>query len=128
MTDLQLLDIDPLLQQMWDQGGSDLLLTGGSAPRIRVNGCLRPTGEDLLDGSAIELVVHEMLTAEQRESFAADKDIDFAFSWKEHGRLRANAFVQRGTVALELRMIPYRIPTMDELGLPPVAAWLASLP
>src|SRR5579862_8041297 len=113
---------------MWDQGGSDLLLTGGSAPRIRVNGCLRPTGDTLLDGSVIALVVEEMLTPEQRESFALDMDIDFAFSWREHGRLRANAFVQRGTVALELRMIPFKIPTMAELGLPPVAEWIASLP
>jgi len=121
-------DIDPLLQLMWDQGGSDLLLTGGSAPRIRVNGFLRPTGDEPLDGSAIALVVEDMLSPEQRESFALDKDIDFAFSWRQHGRLRANAFVQRGTVALELRMIPFRIPTMTELGLPRVAEWVAGLP
>jgi len=128
MTGGQPFELDPVLQVMWDQGGTDLLLTGGSAPRIRVNGALRPVGEALLEGPEIALVVEAMLDPEQRESFLADKDIDFAFSWKEHGRLRANAFVQRGTVALELRMIPYKIPTMAELGLPPVAAWLADLP
>jgi len=125
---VELLDIDPLLQQMWDEGGTDLLLTGGSEPRIRVNGGLRPVGAKVLDSEAIALVVEDMLTPEQRGSFMAEKDIDFAFSWKEHGRLRANAFMQRGTVALELRMIPYRIPSMVELGLPPVAAWIADLP
>ncbi|HVA08085.1 MAG TPA: type IV pilus twitching motility protein PilT [Acidimicrobiales bacterium] len=128
MTGTRAFDIDPLLQMMWDQGGSDLLLTGGSEPRIRVNGALRPVGESLLEGQAIALVVDAMLNPEQRQRFIVDKDIDFAFSWKEHGRLRANAFVQRGTVALELRMVPYKIPTMAELGLPPVAGWLADLP
>jgi twitching motility protein PilT len=122
-----LFDIDPLLQQMWDQGASDLLITGGCPPRIRVSGSLVPIGEEI-GGSMIALIVEQMLNPEQRLAFEADKDIDFAFSWKQHGRLRANAFVQRGTVALELRMIPNRIPTMEELGLPPVAAWLADLP
>jgi len=128
MTGVQPFDIEPFLQLMWDQGGSDLLLTGGSAPRIRLNGMLRPIGNEPLEGPAIAVVVDGMLSPEQRESFVSDKDIDFAFSWKQHGRLRANAFVQRGTVALELRMIPFRIPSMAELGLPPVAAWVADLP
>jgi len=128
MTNPQPFDVAPLLQLMWDQGGSDLLLTGGSAPRIRADGALRPVGDDILDGASIASAVDAMLTPEQRTSFAADKDIDFAFSWKEHGRLRANAFTQRGTVALELRMIPYVIPTMADLGLPPVAGWLADRP
>jgi twitching motility protein PilT len=127
MTTTNAFDIDPLLQLMWDQGGSDLLLAGGSPARIRVSGRLRPVGERL-DGVAIAAVVDAMLDPEQRDMFHADKDIDFAFSWQEHGRLRANAFIQRGTVALELRMIPYRIPTMTELGLPPVCSWLADLP
>ena len=120
-TATELFDIDPLLQVMWDQGGSDLLLTGGSPPMIRVHGVLQPIGEQHLSGDTIALVVQNMLDNEQRANFDVDKDIDFAFSWREHGRLRANAFVQRGTVALELRMIPFRIPTMVELGLPPVA-------
>jgi twitching motility protein PilT len=125
MTSVQPIDVDPLLQRMWEQGGSDLLLTGGSPPRLRVSGRLSPVGDEVLDSAAIALTVEAMLTPEQRVGFREDKDIDFAFSWKGLGRLRANAFMQRGSVALELRMIPSRIPGMAELGLPPVAAGMA---
>jgi twitching motility protein PilT len=128
LSDRPRFDMEPLLQRLWDDGGTDLLLTAGSAPRIRVNGGMCPTGDEPMDGTAIAALVAEMLSPEQQESFRVNKDVDFALSWHDRGRLRGNAFVQRGTVALEMRMIPYHIPSMTDLGLPPVATWLAELP
>jgi twitching motility protein PilT len=125
MTNNPGVDIDPLLQLMWEQGGSDLLLTGGSPPRLRVSGRLGPVGDTVIGSAAIASTVEAMLTPEQRDRFQADQDIDFAFSWRGLGRLRANAFMQRGSVALEMRMIPSRIPSMAELGLPAVATEMA---
>jgi twitching motility protein PilT len=62
------------------------------------------------------------------KQFGENLDVDFSFTWHDLARLRGNAFLQRGEVALALRMIPTRIPTFEEIGLPPVANWLAYQP
>ena len=121
--------IEPWLQILWDQGGSDLLLAGGSAPRIRVNGTLRPVdGAPVLSGAEIDVLVRSLLNPELVAIFEEQQDVDFAFSWLDRARLRGSAFTQRGETALALRMIPSRIPSFTELGLPPAADWLAKLP
>jgi twitching motility protein PilT len=121
--------ITPWLQIMWDQKGSDLLLAGGSAPRVRVNGRLRPVeGAPILTGEQIDDLVRPLLTESQRTMFDEEQDVDFAFSWLDRARLRGSAFTQRGETALALRMIPSKVPTFTELDLPPTAEWLANLP
>ena len=121
--------MSPWLEILWDQKGSDLLLTGGSAPRIRVNGKLRPVeGAPILSGDEIDALVRTVLEPSQEETFDTEQDVDFAFSWVDRARLRGSAFTQRGETALALRMIPSRIPTFAELDLPPTAEWLATLP
>jgi twitching motility protein PilT len=121
--------ISPWLQLLWDQGGSDLLLTGGSAPRLRVDGKLRPIeGVDDMSGEEVDEIVRSLLDGSQLNTFGEHLDVDFSFSWKDRARLRASAFTQKGQTALALRMIPSRIPGFDELRLPPVAGWLATLP
>ena len=65
---------------------------------------------------------------EHEETFDEHYDVDFSFSWLDRARLRGSAFTQKGDTALALRMIPSEIPTFEELGLPPVAEWLARLP
>jgi twitching motility protein PilT len=110
-------------------GGTDLLLTSGSPPRVRVDGSLRPiTGESILDGARIEQLVRDLLGPELIARFEDRKDVDFAFSLDQVARIRGNAFRQKGDVTLALRIIPSRIPSFEELGLPPMAAWLAGLP
>lgn len=117
------------LQMLWDQGGSDLLLTGGSAPRLRVDGKLRPIdGATEMSGEEVDEIVRSLLDSTQLDTFDTQQDVDFSFSWQDKARLRASAFTQKGDTALALRMIPTRIPTFDQLGLPPVADWLATLP
>jgi twitching motility protein PilT len=121
--------ISPWLDILWDQKGSDLLLAGDSAPRIRVDGKLRPIeGCPVLSGAEIDALVRPLLTAEQSATLNTDQDVDFAFSWLDRARLRGSAFTQRGETALALRMIPSKIPTFAELDLPPTADWLANLP
>ena len=129
MNDIDTEAISPWLQILWDQKGSDLLLAGDSAPRIRVNGQLRPVeGAPVLSGTEIDTLVRTLLIPSQKEILDTEQDVDFAFSWLDRARLRGSAFTQRGETALALRMIPSRVPSFAELDLPPVAEWLAKLP
>ena len=129
MNDIDTEAITPWLQILWDQKGSDLLLAGDSAPRIRVNGQLRPVeGAPVLSGVEIDTLVRTLLTPSQKDTLDVEQDVDFAFSWSDRARLRGSAFTQRGETALALRMIPSKVPSFAELDLPPVAEWLAKLP
>ena len=121
--------IGPWLEYLWEKSGSDLLLVGGSPPRIRVDGELNPIpGEGILDGQQIDKIVRSLLTERSEETFNESQDVDFSFSWLDRARLRGSAFTQRGETALSLRMIPNRIPSFEELGLPGVADRIAKLP
>src|SRR3974377_144299 len=114
---------------LWEQGGSDLLLTGGSAPRLRVDGRLRPIeGAGPMTGEEVDNIVRSLLDPSQIKIFEENLDVDFSFSWEDKARLRASAFTQRGLTALAVRMIPTQIPPFEQLGLPPVADWVAGLP
>jgi twitching motility protein PilT len=121
--------IDPWLQVLWDQRGSDLLLVSGSRPRVRVDGGLRPLeSAPVLSGAEITELVHSMLSPDQKAILKEHQDVDFSLSWRDKARLRGSAFHQRGELALALRMIPSEIPSFEALGLPPIAEWLARLP
>ena len=121
--------IEPWLQSLWDQGGSDLLLSGDSPPRIRVDGKLRPlAGVQALTGEQIDEIAKPLLTDGQRIIFEEQLDVDFAFSWGDRARIRGSIFTQRGQTALALRVIPARIPSFEELGLPYAANWVAEQP
>jgi twitching motility protein PilT len=127
--DIDTAAISPWLDILWDQKGSDLLLAGDSAPRIRVDGKLRPVeGAPVLSGQQIDALVRPLLTPSQSATLDTEQDVDFAFSWLDRARLRGSAFTQRGEIALALRMIPSAIPTFADLDLPPTAEWLANLP
>jgi twitching motility protein PilT len=129
MSDQATRPIDPWLQQLWDQGGSDLLLSGGSPPRIRVDGQLRPlAGAAELTGQQINEIAQPLLTDGQRMIFDEQLDVDFAFSWGDKARIRGSIFTQRGQTALALRVIPTRIPSFEELGLPYAANWVSQQP
>ena len=121
--------IDQWLQILWEQGGSDLLLSGGSAPRIRVSSRLRPIeGAPVMSGEDIAHMAMPLLTEGQKEIFRTQLDCDFAFSFKDVGRVRGSIFTQRGQTALSLRMIPTKIPSFEDLSLPWAAEWVAQQP
>ena len=69
-----------------------------------------------------------MLSPDQAAILEEHQDVDFSLTWQDKARLRGSAFHQRGELALALRMIPSEIPSFEELGLPPIAEWLARLP
>ena len=122
-------EIEPWLGELWDRRGTDLLLSAYTAPMIRVDGLMQPvTGGEPLSPSLVEELVHSVMGEQLVERFIEEREIDFAFSWKDRARLRCNAFHQRETCSLALRMIPYEIPTFEELGLPDVVQGLVSLP
>jgi twitching motility protein PilT len=113
--------VDLLLEELWKAGGTDLLLTAGMPPQIRVHGSLHAVhGLDALTRDETDSLLNEVLTAQQAAEWNTKHEHDFSFSWRDEARIRGNAFTQRGDTAVALRMIPRQIPTMDELGLPPV--------
>lgn len=122
-------DIEPWLEELWNARGTDLLLTASAPPLIRVDGEYRPVmkGEPLTT-TGVEVLVHAVMGEPLVPRYIEEREIDFAFSWRDRARLRCNAYHQRESCALALRMIPYEIPGFKELGIPEVVQRLAELP
>jgi twitching motility protein PilT len=121
--------VERLLAHLWERQGTDLLLTVGAPPLVRVDGELFPVpGEELLSPSDTEQLVRSLLTDEDLVTFRREHEFDFAFNWREHARMRGNVFLQRGSEGLALRMIPAQIPTLADLGLPPVVQRMVESP
>ncbi|MGO9873975.1 MAG: type IV pilus twitching motility protein PilT [Acidimicrobiia bacterium] len=121
--------IERFLAAVWEAGGSDLLLTAFSPPLIRIDGQLIPiAGEAELDQVAVEQLVLGVLTDDLKTELRTDREVDFAFSYNKVARFRANCFFQMGALAMSLRMIPSKLPTFEELGLPPAVEYFANLP
>jgi twitching motility protein PilT len=119
--------IDELLTVAVQSGASDLHLKVGSYPMMRVSGTLTVCSEEKrLDKSDTEAMADTLFSADQREKFRRAQEVDLAYSVPGLGRFRCNVFQQRGTVGLVLRVIPTRIKTIDELGLPPVLKKIAT--
>jgi len=113
--------INQLLQTAVASGASDLHLKVGSYPMMRVNGTLVCASEEKrLDRTDTDAMAQGILGPEHVEKFRKNQDVDLAYSIDGLGRFRVNVFQQRGTVGLVLRVIPTRIKSIDELGLPPV--------
>lgn len=124
MSDVKVDVIEPWIRELWDRGASDLLITAGSRPLIRVDGELTPlSGAEELDGEAIAALLDHLLPDDALTEFRRHHEVDFSFSWGEVTRFRGNAFTQRGTPSIALRVIPFYIPSFEELGLPPVLEW-----
>jgi twitching motility protein PilT len=121
MAEITPTEIEPFLWQLWEAKGTDLLFTVDLPPMLRVDGVMRPAeSAEPLTRDDTERIVTSLLPVESSEEFLREKDADFSFGWEERARFRANAFVQRGAMGLSLRLIPFRIPSFEELGLPEV--------
>ncbi len=121
--------IERFLATLWEVGGSDLLLTPFSPPLMRVDGQLIPIpGEPELDQDHVEHLILGVLTDDLKTELRRDREVDFSFTYNKVARFRANAFFQMGALALSLRMIPLKLPTFEELGLPPAVEYFANLP
>jgi twitching motility protein PilT len=109
-------------------GGSDLHLSVGSPPQVRVDGHLRRLDAPVLTPEAVQSLAYSVLTDQQKKKFEEHWELDMAFGLNGVGRFRCNVFLQKGAVGAVFRLIPETIRTLDDLGLPPVISRLAVRP
>jgi len=112
------IDLHKILEEMFEKSASDLHLSVGSAPHIRVDGNLLPLGDEKLTEITAKNLIYSVLTNEQRARFEREKELDFAFSREGLGRFRVNVFWQRGFVGAAIRALPSEFKTFEECGLP----------
>lgn len=119
--------IQDLLQITIDKKASDLHLVAGYKPTLRVDGQLiEVPGSAILSGEQITALSQPLLTDEQVKLLAANKELDFSYSFGP-GRFRINAYFQKGSPAVAFRLIPLRVRGIDELGLPPICRSFVNL-
>ncbi|RMG74026.1 MAG: PilT/PilU family type 4a pilus ATPase [Nitrospirae bacterium] len=123
------MEINELLKKAYAMEASDLHIKVGSPPVMRVHGELVPMDEEGRVTAEQSLkMAFQVMNPSQREIFKRKQDIDLAYSVTGLGRFRCNIFVQRGTVGLVFRVIPMKVPTIDELNLPEVLKKIALEP
>jgi twitching motility protein PilT len=120
-------DIIEFLALTVERGGSDLHLCAGSQPMIRLHGDLVPASENVLDAETCRELIYSVFTENQRARFEETWELDFALMVKGLGRFRSNAHYSRSSVEATFRHIPDTIPSIDDLGLPPVVKRLCAL-
>ena len=114
------INLHQLLRAVVEKGASDMHITTGSPPQLRIDGALLPLKTAPLTPVDTKQLCYSVLSEEQKITFERKNEIDLSFGVKSLARFRANMFVQRGAVAGAFRQIPFKIMSFDELGLPPV--------
>src|SRR5260370_26347536 len=110
--------INDLLRQMKQQGASDLHMTSGSAPYMRINGDMVKLNYRNVSGETCRALIFEVLTENQKQLFIENCDLDLSYPLHGVGRFRVNVFMQRNGISAVFRLIPENIKTIDELDLP----------
>ena len=121
-------NLHQLLRAMIEKGASDMHVTTGSPPLLRIDGAIVPLKLPPLSPVETKQLCYSVLTEEQKVQFEKAKELDLSFGVKQLSRFRANIFMQRGAVSGAFRAIPFKILSFDELGLPPVVNELAQRP
>ncbi len=109
-----------LLEEMVNREASDLHITAGLTPQLRIDGLIVGTDFAVLNGDDTRRLAYSILNEEQKKRFENERELDFSFGVQGVSRFRANVFLQRGVTSMAIRQIPYSILTFEELGLPPV--------
>src|ERR1700744_1595901 len=117
-------NLHQLLKAMVEKGATDLHVTTGSPPHVRMHGRLVPLKTPPLTPVETKQLCYSILTDAQKHRFEEENELDLSFGVKSLSRFRANIFMQRGAVAGAFRTIPFKILSFNELGLPPVVAEL----
>jgi len=112
------MDFVDLLKYCVEKKGSDIFITSGAPPSVKVNGVISPVTEKALNPEAARKVVYDIMNDKQRSDFEQSSECNFAISAAGIGRFRVNVFVQRSNVGMVLRRIETTIPTLEELRLP----------
>jgi twitching motility protein PilT len=115
-----MLSFEDLLKKAVELNASDLHITVGIPPTMRINGNLVPYGNDKLDPKDTEVYVKQLLTEEQYKKYQEVGEMDFSYALQGISRFRINVFKQRGSDAMALRMIALQVPTLEKFGMPPV--------
>ena len=121
-------NLHELLKILVEGGGSDLHITTNTPPQIRVDGKLKQLELPPLNAVETKQLCYSVLTDSQKHKFEEENELDLSFGVKGLSRFRGNVFVQRGAVAGVFRVIPYKILSFEELGLPPVVKELSEKP
>jgi twitching motility protein PilT len=125
----QLMSIDSLLEQMVARGASDLHVSVGSPPALRVRGHIyRLDGFEPLTADDTRTLLYQILSSEQQKHFELNRQLDFAYSIPGLARFRVNIYFQRGSIVAAFRLIPQEVKTLEELALPSVLKELAQKP
>ncbi len=121
-------NLHQLLKAMVEKGASDLHITTASPPQLRIDGKLVPLKTAPLTPVETKQICYSILTDAQKHKFEEENELDLSFGVKGLSRFRANIFMQRGAVAAAFRLIPFKILSVVELGLPPVVSEMAKRP
>lgn len=125
----QPVNLRTLLEEMIERGASDLHITAGARPMMRVDGDIVPSKQEVvLQPKDTLQLAYSVLTENQKKRFEMEDELDFSFGIQNLARFRGNCFKQRGCVSIVLRQIPFSIKTFADLNLPPVIAKLAEKP
>jgi len=117
-----------LMREAVERGASDVHLTAGSPPALRVDGEIFPLALEALTGKMLKELIYSMMSETQIRSFELEREIDFSYSIKNLGRFRVNVFQQRGSVASVIRSVPTNKLSIEQLGLPLVTKDLVLRP
>ncbi|MGD9612836.1 MAG: type IV pilus twitching motility protein PilT [Kiritimatiellia bacterium] len=120
--------IEELLGKVSSSGGSDLILTSGAPPKLKILGVMHSVGDQALGEDETRTLGLSVLNEAQRAILENKRSVDLSKGFPGLNRFRFNVFYQRGTLALVARLIPYRIPSFGELGLPPIVQQFALCP
>ncbi len=123
-----MLNLHTLLKTMIERGASDLHITTGAPPQLRIDGRLMPIKVAPMTPADTKQLCYSILTEAQKAKFEKDQELDLSFGVKGLARFRANIFVQRGAIAGAFRTIPFKIMPFRDLGVPSVVQELAYQP
>jgi twitching motility protein PilT len=122
------MNLHEMLKEMCERGASDLHLTVGVPPMLRLHGQISPLGDVPLAPAETKSLAYSVLTDAQKRQFEEEKELDLSFGIKGLSRFRANLYNQRGAMGMAIRAIPYAIRPFEELGLPKIVADLCEKP
>ena len=118
-----------LLEEMIERDASDLHITAGERPKVRIDGEIANSRVDhVLTPKDTLQIAYSVLTENQKKRFETEDELDFSFGIQNLARFRGNCFKQRGCVSMVIRQIPFSVKTFEEMGLPPVLAKFAERP